>query len=73
VGYSLSVAKWIHLNWGDEGLVRLFRKVFQQLVVGGLFVLEPQEWASYKKKKHFTEVRLCLSLQGQEWTLSYDL
>lgn len=30
-GGSLSVSKWIHLNWGDQGLRRLFHKVFRML------------------------------------------
>ena len=46
-----SVTKWIHLNHGDCGLIRFFRKVFQVLESGGLFILEPQPWRSYKKKK----------------------
>lgn len=28
---SLSVSKWIHLNWGDEGLRALFTKSFRML------------------------------------------
>lgn len=30
--------------------MRLFRKVFDLLAVGGLFILEPQLWGSYKRK-----------------------
>lgn len=26
---SLSVAKWIHLNWGDDGLIILFAKIWK--------------------------------------------
>ena len=51
----LSVSKWIHLNWGDEGLMKLFRKVFDLLNPGGIFVLEPQPWESYRKKHKITE------------------
>lgn len=28
---SLSVSKWIHINWGDKGLRQLFDKVFRVL------------------------------------------
>lgn len=47
----LSVSKWIHLNWGDDGLKRTFKKIFIQLRSGGVFVLEAQPFESYKKKK----------------------
>ena len=50
-----SVTKWVHLNWGDTGVRRLFKKVYDSLNDGGIFILEPQEWKSYKKKKHLTE------------------
>ncbi|ELR24939.1 Bicoidinteracting protein 3 (Bin3) [Acanthamoeba castellanii str. Neff] len=50
----LSVTKWIHLNWGDEGIKTLFRKIHDLLNEGGVLILEPQEWKSYMKKAKLT-------------------
>jgi Bicoid-interacting protein 3 (Bin3) len=32
----LSTTKWIHLNWGDDGIKRLFKKVYDSLYKGYL-------------------------------------
>jgi len=53
---ALSVTKWIQLNWGDDGVRKFFQNVHRDLLPGGLFVFEPQEWRSYKKKGGYTEV-----------------
>ena len=55
--YSFSVTKWIHLNWGDEGIKKFFQIVADYLKPSGFFILEPQQWRSYKKKRTLTEVR----------------
>lgn len=47
--FCLSVTKWVQLTAGDEGLMRLFRRVHEMLCDGGAFVLEPQPWKSYRK------------------------
>ncbi|KAK2645613.1 hypothetical protein Ddye_020808 [Dipteronia dyeriana] len=51
----LSVSKWIHLNWGDDGLINSFANIWKLLRPGGTFVLEPQPWKSYEKNRRVSE------------------
>ncbi|CAK9329412.1 unnamed protein product [Citrullus colocynthis] len=51
----LSVAKWVHLNWGDDGLITLFYKIWKLLHPGGILVLEPQPWKSYETNYSVSE------------------
>ncbi len=44
-----SVTKWIHLNGGDEALQALLARVHSLLAPNGRFILEPQQWVSYRK------------------------
>ena len=46
--------RWIHFHQGDAGVRRLFEKISNLLEPGGIFVMEPQTWSSYKKKKKLT-------------------
>ncbi|XP_077357070.1 7SK snRNA methylphosphate capping enzyme-like isoform X1 [Festucalex cinctus] len=47
----LCVTKWVQLQTGDGGVARLFRRAYQSLLPGGLFILEPQPWRRYGRNK----------------------
>ncbi|XP_028997524.1 7SK snRNA methylphosphate capping enzyme isoform X2 [Betta splendens] len=49
------VTKWVQLQSGDAGVVRLFRRAYHSLSPGGLFILEPQPWSSYSHSKRASE------------------
>ncbi|XP_010442596.1 PREDICTED: probable RNA methyltransferase At5g51130 [Camelina sativa] len=51
----LSVTKWVHLNWGDDGLITLFSKIWRLLQPGGIFIMEPQPWKSYENNRRVSE------------------
>ena len=50
----LGVTKWVALNYGDEGILRLFGRLRDALRPGGRLVLEAQRWSSYKKRSSMT-------------------
>jgi len=52
---AFSITKWIHLNFGDQGLKRFFRRIFRTLRPGGRLLLEPQPWSSYRLKRRMTK------------------
>ncbi|CAH0481690.1 unnamed protein product [Peronospora belbahrii] len=51
-----SVTKWIHLFHGDDGIKKVFAKIYDLLLPGGRFIVEPQPWKSYHKRKFTSEV-----------------
>ncbi|XP_072232232.1 7SK snRNA methylphosphate capping enzyme [Leuresthes tenuis] len=54
----LGVTKWVQLQSGDGGVVRLFKRAYQSLSPDGLFILEPQPWSSYSHSKRASEATL---------------
>ncbi|KAE9009613.1 hypothetical protein PR001_g16398 [Phytophthora rubi] len=51
-----SVTKWIHLFHGDEGIKKVFEKIYELLTPGGRLIIEPQPWKSYHKRKFTSDV-----------------
>lgn len=46
-----SLNKWVHLNQGDEGLVRLLARLASNLRTRGIVALEVQPWRSYSQAR----------------------
>ncbi|KAL4528871.1 hypothetical protein Ndes2437A_g03404 [Nannochloris sp. 'desiccata'] len=65
---ALSVTKWVHLHRGDQGLRAFFARVHSLLAPGGVFILEPQPWKSYRaaadKIRRQGGAELCLSSES---------
>ncbi|KAG2180484.1 hypothetical protein INT44_003488 [Umbelopsis vinacea] len=53
--FALSITKWIHLHNGDEGMKEFFHKAYQTLKPGGTFVVEPQAYESYARRRRDSE------------------
>ncbi|KAF7632592.1 Bin3-type SAM domain-containing protein, partial [Meloidogyne graminicola] len=51
---ALSITKWIHLNWGDEGIKRFFKRTWKHLNQGGRLLLELQDFSKYYKRAKTT-------------------
>ncbi|RUS32841.1 hypothetical protein BC938DRAFT_474116 [Jimgerdemannia flammicorona] len=54
--FALSITKWIHLHGADDGIKAFFHKIHRVLKPGGRFVLEPQEWETYRRRSKWSEV-----------------
>lgn len=50
---SFSVSKWVHLNWGDDGLLYMLLKMYSLLKDHGRIIIEYQSWSSYHKKRAY--------------------
>jgi 7SK snRNA methylphosphate capping enzyme len=64
---ALSITKWIHLSKGDAGLKLFFRKCYQMLKRGGLFILEPQTWESYKNSVSQKNIKSSIELKPADF------
>lgn len=55
----MSVSKWVHLNHGDDGLMRFFHLLFSMTTPGGKVIMEYQPWKSYINNKAASEIIKC--------------
>ena len=51
---AFSISKWIHLNGGDDAVMKIFNRVYMVLN-HGVFVLGPQSWETYGKARKMDE------------------
>lgn len=47
--FLLGLTKYIHLNYGDEGIIALFKNSFLLLEIGGHLIVENYQIESYYK------------------------
>ncbi|KAI9314493.1 Bicoid-interacting protein 3-domain-containing protein [Dichotomocladium elegans] len=52
---GLSIAKWIHIHRGDDGMKDFFMRVYKVLKPGGIFVLEHQKFETYERRAKTSE------------------
>ena len=70
MGCACSVTKWMHLHGGDAAMHQLFTDISNMLVPGGIFVLEPQPWKSYKAAfKKLVCLHSCTLMQARHGEL----
>ena len=66
-----SLTKWVHLNYGDEGIKKMFKKIKMALSKGGILILEIQKFKSYNKKikefSRFKEIYPTISFRPEEF------
>lgn len=46
-----SLTKWIHLHYGDDGILDFFKRIKSALRSGGILALEIQPWRSYSQAR----------------------
>lgn len=67
VALLLSVTKWVHLNNGDAGMLKLFAHIHSILNEGGYLVVEPQPMTNYakasQKNKELREMYKTIKIQ----------
>lgn len=69
VNFSLSITKWIHIHGGDKGLKSFFKKIHDSLKVGGVFVLEAQEFKTFQRRAKHVDVKYLHDIQMKKLTI----
>ncbi|KAI1708244.1 bicoid-interacting protein 3 (Bin3) domain-containing protein [Ditylenchus destructor] len=46
---AISIVKWVHLNWGDIGLKRFFKRIFRNLTAQGRLIVNFENYDAYRR------------------------
>ncbi|KAI1730527.1 bicoid-interacting protein 3 (Bin3) domain-containing protein [Ditylenchus destructor] len=46
---AISIVKWVHLNWGDRGLKRFFKRIFRNLTAQGRLIVNFENYDAYRR------------------------